>query len=499
MISTILSFFLSFFPTMLTPYENFAYLPHQIEAINWMKVRESDDAEHVCGGILADEMGLGKTWMTVGLMLNSMVPNNLLLVPPALQPQWIEVLKKSGIPYRVLGSGTKGSLGTWKAGPGLRDTCVTISTYDRAYTKVDFLIADTTYDRIICDEGHVLRNGPSIRRFHELMRIPVKRKWILSGTPIQNRARDFHNLLTFLGMEPAKRMTTDIITIAKAVILRRTVGEVREFVPSMPTVKPVHIVHPVTMPKGSEEENVFQALVQKLEHAMEVHARTMIILELYLRIRQFLAHPSIYVASLRKKYSKAEYAREGWNGTASKAAAFADLMRTQPKVPTIVFATFRDEMDLAEVTLRDSGYKVYSVRGGLSEAARDSACLDSKVDAESGKPVAIVVQIVAGGAGLNLQHCSRVVFLSSHWNPAVVDQAIARAYRMGQTKTVEVHHLLMADSAEKNIDRVMANLHGEKRGVAMEIHTKLYCDSAIDTDQLMEELDAVVASEYIQE
>ena len=457
--------------------------------------REAEGAEHVRGGILADEMGLGKTWMTMGLLLNSVVDETLLLVPPALQPQWSTALKQAGVAHRILGPPKKPLEGTWTIVAGERPFRVTLATYDRAFTKIDFLTGDCVYDRLVCDEGHVLRNGPSVKRFRELMRLSVSRKWILSGTPVQNRANDFHNLLTFLGMEPTKRLKESLVAIADTVILRRTVGEVRSDVPAMPIVKPVHVVHPVVMPVGSEEEKVFSALVQRLEHALEVHARTMIVLELYLRIRQFLAHPDIYVQALRRKYKNGEYKREAWLGTASKAAAFEAFLTKEPKEPTIVFATFRDEMDRAELSLREAGFTVYSIRGGMSDKGREEATVQSKLDVEAGKAVAIVVQIVAGGAGLNLQHCSRIVFLSSHWNPAVVDQAIARAYRMGQLRTVHVHHLLMADSAEKNIDRLMANLHGQKRQVALDIHEKLYCDSAIDTDSVMTKLDEVVGVE----
>ena len=106
--------------------------------------------------------------------------------------------------------------------------------------------------------------------------------------------------------------------------------------------------------------------------------------------------------------------------------------------------------------------------------------------------MALLVQIQAGGAGLNLQHCARVVFFSSHWNPAVVDQAIARAYRMGQTERVEVHHMLLADDAEKNLDRYMAMLHGLKREVAVEIHPGLFCDTAVEVEEILEELDAAM-------
>jgi len=255
----------------------------------------------------------------------------------------------------------------------------------------------------------------------------------------------------------------------------------------MPAVKPVHVIHAVKMPFGSEEASVFDALVGRFEHAIEVNARGTIILELYLRIRQFLAHPAIYVDSMKRKY-KTTYSRSSWTGTASKCNAFKRLLHDLPAESTIVFGTFRDELEHAKLSLEAAGYKTWMIRGGMSEARRSAVTAESRAAADAGANVAVVVQIVAGGAGLNLQHCSRVVFLSSHWNPAVVDQAIARAYRMGQTRSVTVHHLLLADDAEKNLDRYMAGLHGVKRDEALAIHPGLFCDTAVDAETVFEAL-----------
>jgi SNF2 family DNA or RNA helicase len=224
----------------------------------------------------------------------------------------------------------------------------------------------------------------------------------------------------------------------------------------------------------------------------------MIVLELYLRIRQFVAHPDIYVRAMRRKY-KERYTREAWAGTASKADAFQRMLATNPAEPTIVFTTFKQEMELAEAHMRSAGYKTWTIRGGMTDDRRTRVTAESAAAAAAGTPVGIIVQIVAGGAGLNLQHCSRVCFLSSHWNPAVVDQAIARAYRMGQTKHVTVLHFLVADDAERNIDRRMASLHGLKRTIAVGVHPKLFCDSAIGEGVVTTSLDAVLESVTIEE
>jgi hypothetical protein len=74
----------------------------------------------------------------------------------------------------------------------------------------------------------------------------------------------------------------------------------------------------------------------------------------------------------------------------------------------------------------------------------------------------LIIQIVAGGAGLNLQFCKSILFLSQHWNPAVVHQAVGRAVRIGQSAVVQIHVFRVVDSVMDNIDMRMADLHGVK-------------------------------------
>ena len=472
---------LSFFQMALTSlYPGFVYYPHQTEAVSWMQDREAEDAAHFRGGILALEMGMGKTNITIALMIHSPYKNNLLLTPPVLQGQWSEALQRSAIPHRIMT--TKGR---WREIAGTTDVHVTIATFDRAANSLTAL-GDILYDRIVCDEGHIFRNGTHTKRFRKLVSIAAPCRWILSGTPIQNRVQDIKNLFSFLGM---KETSYSVAKVASETMHRRIVSEVRDTVPTMPASRPNHFVHPVSLPIGSEEEHVFQSLVGRFEHAVESHATASIILELYLRIRQFLAHPTIYVEAMKRKY-KDTYKRTDWTGTASKLTVFKRMLSDLPAAPTIVFGTFRAELEYAEAALRAAGYKTWMIRGGMTDAARDCAIKDSA--AEGGNSIAIVIQIVSGGAGLNLQHCNRIIFLSSHWNPAMVDQATARAYRIGQTMPVSVHHLLLADDAEKNLDRYMAYKHGTKRAAAISVHPNLYCDSAIATTTVMEELDAVL-------
>ena len=86
----------------------------------------------------------------------------------------------------------------------------------------------------------------------------------------------------------------------------------------------------------------------------------------------------------------------------------------------------------------------------------------------------MVGQIVSGGAGVNLQFCRRVLFLSQHWNPAVVHQAVGRAVRIGQRAVVEIHMFRVVDGVMDNMDRKMVEIHLRKIGCAQEVCPSLY-------------------------
>jgi len=466
----------------ITPNKDIEYHAHQIEAIEWMIGRESKSSIYFRGGIEGDEMGLGKTYSTIGLLLNNPVPETLVLVPPSLEHQWSKALLESSIPTRILVGGKS----VYTEVAGSRDFRVTLATYDRTVNMID-VVNETVYDRLVCDEGHIFKNGKGTRRFRVLSQLRAPRRWILTGTPVHNDKKDFKNLLEFLGNKTTVS-TEKLEGVAHTVMIRRIVSDVKDVVASMPSSPPTHLVHAVTMPEGSEERMIFDALVTRLESAVESHARTWIILKLYLRIRQFISDPSIYINAMNREY-KGKFTRPAWTGTASKMTAFQSYMATSPKVPTIVFTNFIEELEKADRILTSLGFSTWQIQGGMSADGRAAAITESAKAVADGKPVVMLVQIVAGGCGLNLQHCHRVIMLSSHWNPAIVDQAIARAYRMGQTKPVEVHHFLLADDAELNIDRKIASAHGRKRQAAVEVHSKLLTESAIEYESLREILD----------
>lgn len=435
----------------------------------------------VCrGGILGDDMGLGKTFQTIGLLKNGLPLRTLIICPPALIAGWTEELKACGYEVGVLMQSSSWSV---PDSSSVSDT-IWLTSYPKACLyRRSLAMAEPAFQRIVLDEGHVIRNGKATSRWMNCMAIAKRAvtRWILSATPVQNGPSDWRNLCWWLRVRCPAAMIPEL---APTLMLRRTMDELRlvdgPLKDSLPPV-PRFVDHNLSIPEGTPEGKLFRVLCDQMANAVENTAMSALIkLELWMRIQQFMVHPQIYIESMRAKLGGA-YPRPDWptpqeGGGATKWTECMKelLVGVEEKVGTIVFCNFCKEMDMVEDAAAEMGAEVFTVRGGMGcekvgeavRAARE-ACLE-------GKPVVVIVQIVAGGAGLNLQFCRRILFLSQHWNPAVVHQAVGRAVRIGQRAVVDIHLFRVVDDVCDNIDRRMLQLHIAKIAGAREICESLY-------------------------
>ena len=465
--------------TVQNPRDDISLLPYQVEGVRFMLAREAVGAPICRGGILGDDMGLGKTFQCISIIKSSPLTTarNLIVCPPALVAGWTEELQACGFSVYHLRAGKA----DWTLAASVLQGSATgrpvwITTYPKVTIYKRTLCSQEPFDRVILDEGHCIRNGPATERWRACVALTKKSttRWILSATPVQNGGTDWRNLCWWLR---ANCKSADIRTLAPIIMLRRTMAELRGVLDSLPPVAAwnVHDLH-ITDP---EEKAIFQALANQLEEAMESrHVSTLMKLELYMRIQQFVVHPQVYIESMRRKFG-ASYPRPDWSSGATKwTACFAELAScVRRAVPTIIFCQCRVEMDMAAVAASAMGAKVWSIRGGMTSAsvgaavreARETVASNSSLSVEDRVPVVLIIQIVAGGAGLNLQFCESILFLSQHWNPAVVHQAVGRAVRIGQRAVVQIHVFRVVDSVMDNIDLRMADLHGVKVAGAQSI------------------------------
>jgi SNF2 family DNA or RNA helicase len=117
----------------------------------------------------------------------------------------------------------------------------------------------------------------------------------------------------------------------------------------------------------------------------------------------------------------------------------------------IIFCQFNDEMSLIREFLLSerlvADEKILLYNGSMNQSERELVLTRSKATTEL---TVLLIQLQAGGVGLNLQEYDRIIFVSPWWTSALMDQAIARAVRMGQKEVVHVYHLRLA--AERGVD-----------------------------------------------
>jgi SNF2 family DNA or RNA helicase len=164
-----------------------------------------------------------------------------------------------------------------------------------------------------------------------------------------------------------------------------------------------------------------------------------------------------------------EYEMDNWSKPVTKLLALQDMCKREIHESGsrfIVFCQFVDEMNLIKEMLVEDGHHVEMYYGGLSQKQRTEVL-------KAGADV-LLIQLQAGGVGLNLQEYDRVVFMSPWWTSALLDQAIARTVRMGQKKVVRVSFLMLEEEESENIDSLMMDKAETKRELLEDVFSSAY-------------------------
>ena len=428
---------------------------HQIQGMDFCIQREATKKPYgVKGGIVCDEMGLGKTILMLGcIAVNptgvSGAHQNLIVVPPSLLTQWSKIVKKfmgfSPIIYH--GYGTKNI-----TDEELAASPIVLTTYGMiSERKVGSgrRLWKTKWLRLIMDEAHHIRNMKT-GAFKGAMKLKAEIKWLVSGTPVQNAYSDFYSLCAVLGLRTALYANPKKVkNIVNHHVLRRTKKQVGINLPplndtyievewaSKAEEKLAQQIHSMAKFSNVTLENVDQVILDLTHHP----------LPMLIRARQVCTFPHL-VGRVIRQMKKAGLVDAKTKiddvKTASKATAIANhvMSRIENNRRKIIFCHYRGEIDLIAALLRKKGVNVGTLDGRTNKYDR-SQILEFREDGSM--PDVIAVQIQTACEGLNLQHFQEVYFTSPHWNPAVEDQAIARAHRIGQNERVDVFRFVMKD------------------------------------------------------
>jgi SNF2 family DNA or RNA helicase len=452
---------------------DFSYKSHQITGVEWMLQRES--AEHP-GGLLCDEMGLGKTIEVLGCIVNNSVRNTLLLCPKAVISQWVDAAIRSSLNVCLYRKGKKA--GIWNPPEDYFPDrpFLFITNYEKLLSKKnEQMFRLRSWNRLVMDEAHRSKSS-SIRK--QLLTIQRDITWCVTATPIINQLKDIKTLFQYVGYEPKEIQTKKNLQAAvREACLYRSMAEMRAVLPELPAAPNVRKEELAF--ETPEEEEFYRGIQGMTVRAWKAtkHENGVSRLALLMRLRQISVHPQVYIQSLKMKYT-GMYKRDDWTTPSTKFNFIRGKIESAAKpAKWIIFCQFHEEISLLRTFLSSSlaVRNIYEYHGKMTMEEKDDIIKETftPLNPEDGRSDILLLQLQSGGVGLNLQHFSKIIFVSPWWTNALMEQAIGRAVRIGQKEEVDVTVLSFKGEGWEeeclNIDERMLERGFEKRAMMEEL------------------------------
>ena len=489
--------------------KNFPLYDYQKIGLDWLLTRElvgyKTAHNTVFGGLLCDEPGLGKTIQMCAALYCNPLKHTLLVLPNSVIHQWIDTIKKilpSESIYFYHGTNRCKTVAELK----LKKFKILITTYGMLYSRKKGIDETTilhsfgVWDRIVFDEVHTLRNKKSLVA-KSACYLKGHIRWGLTGTPIQNSEKDLYSLYKFLEIPKNYFNTKCAKVINKSLVLRRTKDEFKRFTTKFPNLNQInHLLEFNT----TKERNIYRKLQQNLleDYFKSTYNKSFnsdgsahsgfVIIELLLRLRQLSLHPQILINSLNRKFGSNI---SKFTNNSTKISKLMDIITNTKNEYCLVFCHFKEEIKLIgnELKSKNIGFLIYDGSTKLQEreeivkmyppnpllnriAYKNNLPKKILQNIQAYFPKVLLIQIKAGGVGLNLQQFSQLFILSPDWNPSNEIQAIARSHRLGQHKTVNVHRFLLFDQGDElnkckfsTIDEHISSVQNDKRNIMADI------------------------------
>lgn len=365
--------------------------------------------------IIGDEMGLGKTVEAIAVLAHLRAKGAhhfLVICPAAVVTNWIrEVCSKSTLAAHRLHGADRGTAANhWRRAGG-----VAVTTFETLNWLRDNVTGLENLGCIVIDEAHYIKN-PDARRTRNSLGLleGCDRAVFLTGTPLENRIEEFGNLVSYL--QPELVVDSDEFSPRKfrrqvaPAYLRRNQEDVLTELPEL-----VEVDEWLTL---SPEDSAAY--------------RIAVIAGNFMAMRQAAMTQGKRSRKLQRLLEIVEEAED--NGRR-----------------VVVFSYFRDVLDSVARTMPG---RVFGPLTGSTAPAKRQTMIDEFSAAQHG--AVLVAQVVAGGVGLNIQAASVVVICEPQLKPTTEWQAVARARRMGQLESVQVHRLLSEEGVDQRIREILA-------------------------------------------
>ncbi len=432
---------------------------YQLRGLNWLHTMTSLGL----GCCLADDMGLGKTITLIALHLHrrtieAAAGPTLVVCPASLMGNWQREVERfaPGTPVRRFHGGSR-SL------EGLADGEFVLTTYGTMRLDTARL-AEVSWGLVVADEAQHVKN-PHSATARQLRTIGARARVALTGTPVENNLSELWAILDWTTPGLLGRLGTFRTRWASAVesgndpaAAERLASLVRPFLlrrrksdpgiaPELPPKTETDRAVSLTAEQAGLYEAVVRETLDEISGA-DGFARRGLIVKLMTALKQICNHPAQYLKEEQPRIAD----RSG------KVELLDELLDTilSEGAGVLVFTQYVQMARLLERHLAARGVPTQFLHGGTPIAERE-AMVDRF---QAGRVPVFLLSLKAAGTGLNLTRAEHVVHVDRWWNPAVEAQATDRAYRIGQTRPVQVHRLITEGTIEDRIAAMLARKQG---------------------------------------
>lgn len=419
-------------------------LPYQLDGIAF--------AVGAGRAILADDMGLGKTIQGIGvaelLAREAGIKKVLIVCPASLKSQWrSEIHRFCDRDVRLINGRVAERL------PQYRSDCFfTVCNYEQVLRDI-MAIETVPWDLIVLDEGQRIKNWET-KTTQVVKSLRSRFALVLSGTPLENRLEDLYSVATFIDarrLGPAFRFfhRHRIVDEDGKVIGYKNLDQLRE------TLRPVLLRRTresvrLELPPRTDE----YVRIQPTDEQLALHTgflnivaqivRKPFISEMdLLRLRQALlmcrlSADSTFLVNKQKP---------AFSSKLERLAELFDQLFEEPDRKVVLFSEWTGMLDLIEPLLKARKLPFVRLDGSVPQGRRAELVHEFQTNADC----KLFLTTNAGSTGLNLQAANTVINVDLPWNPAVLDQRIARAHRMGQSQPVQVYILVTDGTIEESL------------------------------------------------
>jgi SNF2 family DNA or RNA helicase len=432
--------------------------PYQVRGYSWLAFLR----QWGLGGCLADDMGLGKNVQTLALFQRdwqAAKKPSLLICPVSVVGNWRKEAERFTPDLPVLvHHGLKRAKGESFA-KAVSPYALVVSSYGLMHRDLEQL-QKVEWAGVILDEAQNVKN-PETKQSKAARSLSAEYRLALTGTPVENHVGDLWSIGEFLNpgflgsqtdfrrkfylpiqVQRDSAAAERLKKLTGPFLLRRLKTD-KSIIADLPDKLEMKVYCTLT----KEQASLYAAVVEDVQNTLndaEGIQRKGLILATLAKLKQVCNHPAHFLGD-----------NSAIPGRSGKLARLTEMLEEvlAENDRALIFTQFTEMGDLIQRHLQETfGQEVLFLHGGVSQKQRDQ--MVARFQGEDG-PRLFLLSLKAGGSGLNLTAANHVFHYDRWWNPAVENQATDRAFRIGQTRNVQVHKFLCAGTLEEKIDEMI--------------------------------------------